>query len=190
MALVTSDTAGPAGSGSELDDERLTLMGLVGEASRGLSSTLERRLEREVGLSLQWFELLLRLGRSPGHRLRMSDLALQTGLTPSGLTRAVDRLHEAGLVERVACPSDRRVAYAALTAAGLGRITAAVPPHLSHIDELLGGALSSAERDQLADLLRKVRDHVNPGAATVTADEGAPPPGPGPAPAPAPPGSG
>jgi DNA-binding MarR family transcriptional regulator len=153
----------------DLDDDRLTLMGLFGESYKGVSVALERRLEAEVGVSLQWFELLVRLARSPGHRLRMSDLALQTGLTPSGLTRAVDRLDDAGLVERVACPSDRRVAYAALTPAGLDRIRSAVPPHLGHIDDLVDGALTRAERDQFAALLRKLRDHVNPAAATVTA---------------------
>jgi len=155
----------------DLDDDRLTLMGLFSESYKGVSVSLERRLEAEVGVPLQWFELLVRLARSPAHRLRMSDLALQTGLTPSGLTRAVDRLDDAGLVERVACPSDRRVAYAALTPAGLDRIRAAVPPHLGHIDDLLAGALTTAERDQLAGLLRKLRDHVNPAAATVTASD-------------------
>lgn len=163
-----------------LDDDRLTLMGLFAESWKGVTARLERRLESEAGLSLQWFELLLRLARSPGHRLRMSDLAAQTGLTPSGLTRAVDRLSEAGLVERVACADDRRVAYAALTPAGLDRIEAAVRPHLEDIDDLLGEALSADERDQLAALLRKVRDHVNPEAATITGPLPAPTPTPGP----------
>lgn len=151
-----------------LQDDRLTLMGLFAESYKGLTARLERGLDDETGLSLQWFELLIRLARSPGHRLRMSDLALQTGLTPSGLTRAVDRLEDAGLVERVACPSDRRGAFAALTPAGLARISTAVEPHLRHLDENLTGLLSPDEQGQLARLLRKVRDHVNPEAAVVT----------------------
>jgi MarR family transcriptional regulator, 2-MHQ and catechol-resistance regulon repressor len=151
-----------------LQDDRLTLVGLFAESFKGLSSKLERGLDQETGLSLQWFELLIRLARSPGHRLRMSDLAMQTSLTPSGLTRAVDRLEEAGFVERVACPSDRRGAFAALTDAGLARITAAVGPHLRHVEEHLTGPLSADEQRDLSRLLRKVRDHVNPEAATVT----------------------
>lgn len=148
-----------------LEDERLTLAGLFAESYTGLRSQLDRRLIDECGLSLQWFVLLLRIARSPDRRLRMSDLADQTSLTPSGLTRAIDRLAEAGLVERVACPSDRRGAFAALTPLGLGRITAAVGPHLGHLDDGLVGLLSDEERGQLAAILRKVRDHVNPGAA-------------------------
>jgi MarR family transcriptional regulator, 2-MHQ and catechol-resistance regulon repressor len=152
----------------QLQDDRLTLVGLFVESFKGLSGKLERGLDQETGLSLQWFELLIRLARSPGRRLRMSDLAMQTSLTPSGLTRAVDRLEEAGLVERAACPSDRRGAFAALTEAGLARITEAVGPHLRDVEEHLTGLLSADEQRDLARLLRKVRDHVNPEAAVVT----------------------
>jgi DNA-binding MarR family transcriptional regulator len=149
----------------QLDDDRLTLVGLMLESAAGLRRELGRRLEDECGLSLQWFELLLRLGRSPGRQLRMSDLADQTSLTPSGLTRAIDRLVEARLVERVACPEDRRGAFAALTPAGLDRLDAAVGLHLRHIDETLLGVLTPQDQATLETLLRKIRDHVNPGAA-------------------------
>lgn len=158
----------------DLQDDRLTLVGLFAESYKGLTSRLERGLDQASGLSLQWFELLIRLARSPGHRLRMSDLALQTGLTPSGLTRAVDRLEDAALVERVACPSDRRGAFAALTEAGLARIATAVGPHLRDVDEHLTAPLSPDEQAELARLLRKVRDHVNPAAATVTPPDAEP----------------
>jgi DNA-binding MarR family transcriptional regulator len=155
-----------------LRDDRLTLVGLLFESATALRSQLDRRLDREVELPLQSFELLLRLARSPGHHLRMSDLAAQTSLTPSGLTRAVDRLERADLVERVPCPSDRRGAYAALTPTGLDRIRGAVEPHLGHVEEYLTGALDPDEQALLIDLLRKVRDHVNPAAAAaIPADE-------------------
>jgi len=151
----------------DLDDDRLTLVGLLIESTTALRAQLDRELARDSGLPLQWFELMLRLARSPGRHLRMSDLAAQASLTPSGLTRAIDRLEAAGLAERVPCPSDKRGSYAALTPRGLERITAAVGPHLDHVDEHLGTALNAGERAQLADLLRKVRDHVNPAAAAA-----------------------
>jgi DNA-binding MarR family transcriptional regulator len=147
-----------------LDDERLTTAGLLFEAHAGLSTALERRLVDECGLSGQWFELLLRLARSPGHRLRMCDLAAQVALSPSGLTRAIDRLEESGLVVREHCPEDRRVSYASLTPAGLARIEAAVPVHLQHLDEYFVSVLTPEELEQLGVAMRKVRDHVNPGA--------------------------
>ena len=147
-----------------LDDTRLTAAGLFFEAHAGLSAVLEHRLAEECGLPAQWFEVMLRLARSPGHRLRMCDLAAQVALSPSGLTRAVDRLEEAGFVTRVHCEEDRRVAYAALTDAGLARIEAAVPVHLEHLDEHFVSPLTPDELAQLTATLRKLRDHVNPGA--------------------------
>jgi MarR family transcriptional regulator, 2-MHQ and catechol-resistance regulon repressor len=150
-----------------LSDDRLTLVGLLFESATALRTALDRQLDRDAGLSLQWFELLLRLARSPGRRLRMSDLAAQTSLTPSGLTRAIDRLEAAGLVERAPCPSDRRGAFAMVTPAGLERIVAAVEPHLDHVEEHFTGVLDDREQVQLAVLLRKVRDHVHPAAAAA-----------------------
>jgi MarR family 2-MHQ and catechol resistance regulon transcriptional repressor len=153
-----------------LDDDRLTMAGLFFEASAGLERTLERRLSQECGLSVQWFELLLRLARSPGQRLRMCDLAAQVAMSPSGLTRAIDRLEAEGLVEREHCPSDRRVAWAKLTPAGLARIETAVPVHLGHLDEHFFGALGDDELAQVTAAMRTLRDHVNPDAAQLSVE--------------------
>jgi DNA-binding MarR family transcriptional regulator len=148
-----------------LGDERLTTAGLFFEASTGLQKTLERRLTPDCGMSVQWFEVLLRLARSPGERLRMSELAAQSSVTASGLTRVVDRLVEAGFVARESCPDDRRSWYAALTDAGRDRIHAAVPAHLRDIQEIVGGVLSPEEMQAFAATMRKLRDALNPAAA-------------------------
>lgn len=148
-----------------LDDQRITNVGLFFEAHAAVAAELEHRLEQECGLSVQWFEVLVRLARTPGNRLRMSDLAAQTILTPSGLTRAVDRLEAAGLVRREQCPSDRRGSFAALTTKGRRRIETAVPAHLRHIDDVLGRALSADEQATLGALARKLRDALVPVAA-------------------------
>ena len=63
---------------SALDHDDLTTMGLFFEAHAGLKSALERRLEADSGLPVQWFEVLIRLVRTPGARLRMSELAAQS----------------------------------------------------------------------------------------------------------------
>jgi DNA-binding MarR family transcriptional regulator len=144
-----------------LDDDRLTLVGLLFEATSGVGRRLERRLLEASGISAQSIELLLRLGRTPEHRLRMSDLALQSTLTPSGLTRAIDRLVAEGFVVREACPTDRRSAYAVLTADGLALVRCAVPAHVDDIEAVFA-ELKPSERATLDKLLRKVRAKVNP----------------------------
>lgn len=168
---VTPATPTPSRDGDDvnlaeaLDDDRLTLAGLFAESWSGFAHETEARLRQVSDLPMQWFVLLLRVARSPRSRLRLSDLATQTGMSPSGLTRALDRIEEAGYVERVACPDDRRSTWATLTHAGQAVLGPAVTAHLGHLDEVLLDVLSDREREAFEAILRKVRDHVNPGAA-------------------------
>jgi MarR family transcriptional regulator, 2-MHQ and catechol-resistance regulon repressor len=159
------------------DDDRLTLVGLLAETWAGMERTITRRLEADAGLSVQWFELLLRLVRTPGNRLRMTDLSAQTTLTPSGLTRAIDRLVAAGFVAREHCTEDRRGAFAVLTDAGRARIEAALPIHLVQVEETVLAGLTADDRAELDRLLRVVRANVNPcavAASTCPTDDEAP----------------
>jgi DNA-binding MarR family transcriptional regulator len=173
-------TAGTAAAEDVLQHPHLTTAGLLVEAHAGFVGRLERELAATCDLSVQWFDVLMRLVRTPGHRLRMSDLAAQTTLTASGLTRAIDRLEAAGLVRREICPSDRRGAYAVLTDAGEARIGAAVPIHVRQLQAVFDDLYSPAEIEQLTELLHRLRDRVNPEAARASAPpeagDDAPPP--------------
>ena len=151
-----------------LEHPHVTTIGLFMEAHAGLSAAMEQELETRSGLSVQWFEVMIRLARSPGHRLRMSDLAAQTTLSASGLTRAVDRLEAAGLVAREACPTDRRSTYAVLTEAGQARIRTAVPVHVDHVVSVLDSVFTPEELQTFSDLTRRLRDAANPCAATAS----------------------
>jgi len=158
----------PEHADSASDHDRITLVGLVFETASGLRRAVGPPLERECELAGQDFEILIRLARTPGGRLRMSDLAAQTALTPSGLTRAVDRLSDAGLVSRQACPEDRRGAFAALTDTGMKRMLRALELHRSQLAELLAGVLEPHEELAFVSALRKLRDRVNPEASSLT----------------------
>ncbi|MGD0083502.1 MAG: MarR family transcriptional regulator [Acidimicrobiales bacterium] len=143
----------------------LILAGLVFETAANLRRAVVPRVEHDHDLPQQSLEVLVRLVRTQAGRLRMSDLAAQSALTPSGLTRAIDRLCDAGLVDRQVCAEDRRGAFASLTATGLARIEAAMVCHRLALAELLDGALEPSEQEQLALLLRRVRDRLNPTAS-------------------------
>lgn len=99
----------------------------------------------------------------------MSDLAAQTGLSTSGVTRVVDRLERDGMVARVACASDRRASYAALTPEGTRKLEAVLPRHLTDIDDCFTNLLEDDERDAFMATLRKIRDVVRPGATAGAA---------------------
>jgi len=140
-----------------VNDERITLMGLIVEAHGHLSQALGAELERGCDLPLMWFEVLIRLGRSPEQRLTMSQLAESVLLTSGGITRLVDRMTEADYVERQNCPSDRRSVYVVLTDRGREKLQEAVAVHLEGLDRHLVGPLDEAERRELDRILRKLR---------------------------------
>ena len=123
---------------------------------------LEAELVAEEGMTLAEFDVLVQLRVAPEQRLRMNELSEHVRLSPSGITRLVDRLVQAGLVERGPCASDRRVTWAILTAAGRTRLRRASPLHLRGVQEHFARRLSSAQLETLADALESVAGTGDP----------------------------
>ena len=146
-------------------DERIMLVGLLAETAARLQRTLGGSLESECGLPLAWYEVLVRIVRSPEGRMTMSEVADKTVYTSGGTTRLVDRIEEAGLLQRAKCPSDRRTVYVEITEVGATALAAATEVHLSHIDAEVMVHLDEAERATLIDLLTR----INEGPASCTA---------------------
>jgi DNA-binding MarR family transcriptional regulator len=108
------------------------------------------------GLSFGEYEVLAALVRSGApHQLTPGALGAAIVLSSGAMTNRIDRLEDAGLVERLPDPSDRRGTLVALTARGLEVVDQSVLAHLDNEERLLG-ALSRAERQQLTKLLRKL----------------------------------
>jgi DNA-binding MarR family transcriptional regulator len=121
-----------------------------------LVRSLDAELEREHGLSLTSYEVLLYLDDSPEGRLRMHDLAASVLLSRSGLTRLADRLEREGLIAREACPDDARGSYAVVTELGRVRLAAARVSHLDGVRRHFLSHLSAEEQDQLGDTWERV----------------------------------
>ena len=77
----------------------------IGETAHALRKAFDR-LAVGLGVTRAQWKVLFRLTRMPG--LRQVELADMLDLEPITLCRIVDRLEEAGLVERVRDPEDRR----------------------------------------------------------------------------------
>lgn len=166
-----------------LDDERLTLMGLLAETWASLSARGATHLAC-FGLAPAEFEVCLRLARSPERMLRMSDLAAQTTLTSSGITRVVDRLVERGLVTRASCATDRRTTYAVITDTGRSLLDEVLPGHVGLLETWLLGPLRAHGLPEFEAALRAVRDHAAPCAVAGADGSGLAEPGDEPAAAP------
>jgi len=143
---------------SPLDDPLITTFGRLLEATSSLERRLGRTIESETGLPFTWFEVLLRVARSEGGRLMMSELSQQLALTTGGVTRLVDRIVEAGYLERVPAEHDRRVMYAVVTGEGRAVVERAATVHAAELAGLFGGfsATDLARLDALLDRLRGI----------------------------------
>lgn len=113
-------------------------------------------LAHRCGLSINEFEILLRLHRAAGGRLRLGELNESVPLTQPALSRAVTRLAGRGLVTRSGAPGDGRGVLIILGAAGADALERAIPVHAQAIRAALLDRLSQAEQDMLAEVLSRV----------------------------------
>jgi MarR family transcriptional regulator, 2-MHQ and catechol-resistance regulon repressor len=152
------DGTGSCGVLGQMDDDRIRLMGLIVRSHRRLTDCLGRELEQAVGIPLVFFDVLINVGAAPDGWLTMSRLSSDVALTTGGVTRLVDRMVDAGLVERQHCPNDRRSVRVVLTVEGRSTLERAIAAHLEGIDRHLMAPLDATDRAALAVALRKVLD--------------------------------
>lgn len=113
----------------------------------GAHSTMLRRISAdldEAGLPpLPWYDVLAALSDAPKGRLRQVELAERVLLSHGGLSRLIDRIEKRGLVERMACPNDRRAFHVRLTAEGEEMLSQMWPVYARGIAEDFLPALGS-----------------------------------------------
>lgn len=121
-------------------------------ASHAISARTAPRLAA-AGLThtqLGVLEALLHLGP-----LTQRDLSRKILTSPGNLTDVIDKLAKRTLVERVACPEDRRSTRVVLTPAGRTFIETIFPPHATDIANAMSG-LTPHDLATLDTLLRKL----------------------------------
>ncbi|WP_043933519.1 MarR family winged helix-turn-helix transcriptional regulator [Bacillus sp. EB01] len=111
------------------------------------------KLIQENGLNPTEFavlELLYHKGDQP-----MQQIGSKILIASGSITYVVDKLEQKGLLQRVACPTDRRVTFAAITDKGKDFIEEVFPSHEQNIHEIMS-RISEDERSQAIDLLKKL----------------------------------
>ncbi|MBA2725718.1 MAG: MarR family transcriptional regulator [Actinobacteria bacterium] len=139
-----------------IDDQQIKDYGQLVETQRRLHRVFDRSLRAKVGISIVWYEALLRLAHSPDRQMPITDLGEALVLTSSGATRLVDRLEESSYIARVPCPTDRRVLWARLTAQGRKVLATATKVHLDDLDRHFSAHLSGPELKKLRELLSRL----------------------------------
>jgi DNA-binding MarR family transcriptional regulator len=91
----------------------------------------------------------------------VTDLARAAEVNPGAMTRLLDKLEAKGLLARVADPDDRRGINIHLTPAGL-LIWQDINQCGMRVRERAMHGMSEADREQLTQLLTRVRDNLSP----------------------------
>ena len=141
--------------------ERLRAWRLYFESALALVDVLDVELERDAGIPMRWYDTLVHLEDTPDG-LRMNELAEQILYSKSGFTRVVDRLEEAGLVQRVRPESDRRSILVVLTDEGRNTMERARRHHRHGIEQHFSRQLSDTDIKALTRALEKLSTHVRP----------------------------
>lgn len=81
-------------------------------------------------------------------------------LASSSITYVIDKLEQKKLLERVACPKDRRVTYARLTVESKALMHRIFPQHIAAMEGIFAG-LTTAEKEKAIELLKKIGHHAD-----------------------------
>jgi DNA-binding MarR family transcriptional regulator len=143
-------------SGEELTPRELAAWRGMLRTHRDVVARLDAELEREHGLPLTSYEVLIYLADAPGGKLRMGELAGVLLLSRSGLTRLVDRLERQGLVARERCEDDARGFNAVITDPGRRKLETVRPEHLAGVRRHFLDRLTTEDQEALARAWQRV----------------------------------
>ena len=124
--------------------------------SNALFAALNHDLESETGLSLNEYEVLVRLSESPDRTMRMSALADGLVHSRSRITHAVRRMEQRGLVSRCAAADDGRGVVCSMTDAGQEALVAAAPTHVQSVREHLVDVVTAEELAAMGSAFERV----------------------------------
>jgi DNA-binding MarR family transcriptional regulator len=121
-----------------------------------MTAALEKDMLPEAGMPLTWFEVLHHLTQAPDGAMRFQELARVSGITDSGASRRLDQMIKAGLIERTACPTDRRGVFAHITAKGQAAYKRGHAVFVRSLRRNLTSQLKPAEIDSLRASLERL----------------------------------
>lgn len=142
---------------TNIKDARLISYGHFVGAYHTLHRKIGESFQKQTGFPCAWFEILLLIGQSEEGHLKMSELAEDVLLTTGGITRLIDRMVGSRLVQRVPCPTDRRIQWVVLTEQGKEQLDRAIDFHLKDLEQYYVSPFTKDEFEQFDGLLNKLR---------------------------------
>jgi DNA-binding MarR family transcriptional regulator len=119
------------------------------------------RQQDESGLTPTSTAMLATIGRDGP--LTLGELAAHEQVAPPTITKVIGKLEDAGFVDRIPDPADRRVCRVELTPAGRQQLDANRTRRTAWLAQRLA-ALPQADRDRLDDLVEMLEHLTIPGS--------------------------
>ncbi|GAB3611981.1 MarR family winged helix-turn-helix transcriptional regulator [Humibacter ginsengisoli] len=116
---------------------------------------VDERIKAAHGVTVGTVNVLSLIERT--ENARVDDLVRALELRVGTASKIVDRYVEAGWLERVPNPGDRRSSWLVLTDAGRELLAAGAPTFEASVTDIVSGVLTNAETTQLHGLLAKLR---------------------------------
>ncbi|MBM0236513.1 MarR family transcriptional regulator [Micromonospora sp. ATA32] len=156
MSAMSADPAGSAASAHTDEYACARAWAALTAAHARVTERLSAALAKTCGLTINEFEVLLRLDRVAPPGMRLGDLSQAVPLTQPSVSRMIARLEQQGWLSRTGDPADRRGVRVSITPAGRETLRRAVPVHARTIGEALLDRLTPAEQDLLAEALTRI----------------------------------
>ncbi len=131
---------------------------LVHDVSRLIKRRFERRA-RQIGLPITRQQAAVVLNIVGNEGVSQAEVAAWLDIEPIALVRMLDKLHEEGLVERRAHPTDRRIRTLWLTK-GARPVVARILAINEAIRQEAFAGLPPATRDVLIDVLSQIKRNL------------------------------
>ncbi len=141
---------------------------ILADTSRLMRRSFDTRA-RDIGVTRQQWLVLVNLARHEG--IHQGGLAERLDVEPITVCRMIDRLQEAGLVERRPDPADRRSWRLFLTDRAHGLLGQLRPLADELIEDALDG-VDDADRARLRDILERIRTNLSRPASEGVAANG------------------
>jgi DNA-binding MarR family transcriptional regulator len=130
----------------------------LNRAQQAALLTIERAF-REAGLPPSaWYDVLWELEKAGAAGLRPFELERRRLIAQSNVSRLIDRMAEAGTVERLPCAEDARGQRVVITPAGREMRKRMWPAYARAIAAAVGQRVSEREAETLGRLLGKLAD--------------------------------
>lgn len=150
---------------SEIDEAEWALWHDFVVMHHELTGELDRRLQRDAGISQSDYAVMLALFKAPERRLRPGELGETIVWEKSRLSHQLTRMAARGLVERAECDTDARGTWIVLTRAGRRALLGAMRDHATAIRTLFFDALEPGEKQAIADASSRVLQRLRESSA-------------------------